>query len=439
MDNAVDDVDFSLPSSRLGCARCDLELTTVRRYLDGLSYENVNDVEVRASLRASLGFCTHHAWQYFDVTHDSLGVAIIYRDILGMVLAELRILARDSPVSHLLRRFTPSPGSRDHAVHQAVRMLRPRAPCPACQALALAVAERGHRTAYLCLPHLRAAALSGSLGGTSLSAAWAQSMRRLRRLASDEAVRGRHEQRGWNATSPRGSVLDLAETAFGKPGIVNIRPGPAREIAEDVGPELLSGDTLALVSEGEGCLVCAWLRHEVTRLLDASEQSFPEYIARLIEAGDLCTGHAWLALEMNGGVAEARRHPLLLSHLGLLERHASSPASFRNCRVCSVVARRGQAYCTALRGLVDEEILCPIPAAQGFLCLPHFLHTIEGARADTAVELARRAVSALQQLHTDLSEYIRKEDYRFQGEPKGKEQFAPVRALATIAGPRWLD
>src|SRR5579884_1845344 len=104
MDEPDDDVDFSLPSTRLGCARCELELTTVRRHLDGLSYENVNDAEVRAGLRASRGFCAHHAWQFLEVTRDSLGAALIYRDILGVVLSELQALASSDPVSHLLRR-----------------------------------------------------------------------------------------------------------------------------------------------------------------------------------------------------------------------------------------------------------------------------------------------------------------------------------------------
>jgi len=38
----------------------------------------------------------------------------------------------------------------------------------------------------------------------------------------------------------------------------------------------------------------------------------------------------------------------------------------------------------------------------------------------------------------DLDEYIRKNDYRFRGEPRGEEQRSPWRAVAMVAGARGL-
>jgi hypothetical protein len=150
-----------------GCALCRLEQDHVQRYLDGFMYEDVTDVDLRAKMRAAQGFCRQHAAQAIRV-RDSLGLAIIYQDILSNVNKEMRQFVSDVwlPTSSFLRR-EPSAGKR------LARHITARRSCPACavrnemseaglKTLATHVADSELGAAFqasdgLCLPHLRRA------------------------------------------------------------------------------------------------------------------------------------------------------------------------------------------------------------------------------------------------------------------------------------------
>lgn len=70
------------------CPICYLTKVAVKRYLDVLSYETVNDPQERAKLTAAGGFCNRHAWQWFSL-NDALGTALIYQDVAKLVAAKL--------------------------------------------------------------------------------------------------------------------------------------------------------------------------------------------------------------------------------------------------------------------------------------------------------------------------------------------------------------
>lgn len=140
---------------RPGCPACHAANRAAWRYLDALLWEFVNDPETRARLRANHGFCRTHALMALSVASAqgaSLGMAIIYEDILRHTAEELRAAAAPR------RR---QPGSRPHAVRR----------CTACetaeQAAAnalgvLAAAAEGSEPSRairepgrgLCLPHV---------------------------------------------------------------------------------------------------------------------------------------------------------------------------------------------------------------------------------------------------------------------------------------------
>jgi len=73
---------------RPGCPVCRLLEQRVHSYLDSLFYESVNDPSVRRRLRGALGFCRNHALRALNLG-DSLGVAIIYEDLLQLVARQL--------------------------------------------------------------------------------------------------------------------------------------------------------------------------------------------------------------------------------------------------------------------------------------------------------------------------------------------------------------
>lgn len=61
------------------CAMCDLEIRDVRRYLESILYEYVNDAGVRKDLIRSRGYCHRHAHMLLELG-DGLGTAILYHE-----------------------------------------------------------------------------------------------------------------------------------------------------------------------------------------------------------------------------------------------------------------------------------------------------------------------------------------------------------------------
>ena len=162
-----------------GCPVCSLAQRAVRRHLEQVIYDSVNDPPTRARLRESLGYCYDHAWQLTQAGASTpLGVAFIYRDLLNTVTKVLEEGGYERPS----RRFTFSQvvetvdrNKPSVFTQTAVQHLTPQKPCPACDhrdnmttlyAIALmdALAENDARlresleaTDGLCVPHLRRA------------------------------------------------------------------------------------------------------------------------------------------------------------------------------------------------------------------------------------------------------------------------------------------
>jgi hypothetical protein len=74
--------------STAGCAVCAIAARTVRRYLESLSWELVNDPDSRQRLRDSMGFCAAHARELGTVAGPA-AVAILYEDLLRAFEREL--------------------------------------------------------------------------------------------------------------------------------------------------------------------------------------------------------------------------------------------------------------------------------------------------------------------------------------------------------------
>jgi hypothetical protein len=113
-------LEEALREHRHGCAICRLVDQTGRRYLDNLLYEMVNDPEVQAEFRASLGFCSRHAYMMLGMG-NGLGTSILYRAASRELLKRLsQISASPSPQVSLrtvlgrrsrMRRAFPEPGT----------------------------------------------------------------------------------------------------------------------------------------------------------------------------------------------------------------------------------------------------------------------------------------------------------------------------------------
>jgi len=90
-----------------GCPVCRCLLADSRQYLEALLYEHVNDPDTRRRLRAAWGFCNHHTWMLREISDSAFGSAIIYEDMLRVVIRrfERRGRGRDPESPSRWRRF----------------------------------------------------------------------------------------------------------------------------------------------------------------------------------------------------------------------------------------------------------------------------------------------------------------------------------------------
>jgi hypothetical protein len=103
-----------------GCPVCRVVRQAEQRYLWGYLYEQVNDPHSREEFIAARGFCADHA-RALLAFHDVLGVAILYRHLVGELTAALERAA--AAVARTPRGAAP----------RVAAALAPVAVCPACR------------------------------------------------------------------------------------------------------------------------------------------------------------------------------------------------------------------------------------------------------------------------------------------------------------------
>jgi hypothetical protein len=202
------DVQHAL--ARPGCAVCHLTHRTVTRFMKALSYEQVNDLELRELLRASRGFCPPHAQRWLHMTGNVLGTAIIYTDA---ITAALRAL--DSPPGRSMLSALRS--SRAHESPACVACTAEQdAADRFVDALVDALGDASVSAALaasdgLCLPHTRRAAeRAGRRADPIVARAREHGQRLLAELAEvirKEDYRFQHEPKSdTDRTAPRRAV-----------------------------------------------------------------------------------------------------------------------------------------------------------------------------------------------------------------------------------------
>jgi hypothetical protein len=384
-----------------GCVVCRLAARSVRRYLEALAFESVNDLGLRAQLRRSRGFCNLHAWQVLDEAREPFGAGIIYRDVLNACASALAA----GDVAGLAGGDCVACQARDASARRYVDALVDHAN----------EAELGRRIEQgggLCWRHF---ALALARGGRGLRALARAELAALERVADPS----------WRPDRAVAAV----PTAGVRAGNAAPRRAPDEATADPlvalvVGLRGVHGLTSER-SEWDECFVCRVARAAVA----AAPTPAP--------ATELCARHAWLAVDKVGAApvraalapALARLRARLDSAADDLARAESvgvGPLSFATPaarRARAELARRlavdhGCAHCLAQRAA--EEAADPPDDAP--LCHPH----LRGASPAT--------LDHWRALVRDLDDYIRKNDYRFRDEPRGPEQRSPWRAVAAVAG-----
>ncbi len=433
-----------------GCPLCRLASGAVAWYTDMLSYEAVNDPGVRARLRAARGFCNYHAWRFAADLRNAPGRAMIYRDLLGVLLA-------------ILRR---GPGAQGEH-------LLPTGECPACRSLAQAtgryldtllahLGEEELRSRYqassgLCLPHLRLA------------------LRRTRRTDEVELLLGVATRWAWSLRVASrdglaGHTRAVVAGAVGLPGIslpepsddVGAKHWPTDAVrADSACRPMLRPYPVAADADDGACPVCrAAVVAAEARLL-----SLPgEVKAAGREPGPalgLCSPHAWRSLELLAPGAAARLwQPGARALKGLLAAEHDSgsrdggphdlPAGRRQAGPgaaaagalatgddCPACRAQVQAELRSVESLLREDTAAAAGQASS-LCLPHFALALRlSPQGGGRESLVMRQEIALLILRTELDEYIRKQHYLNREQP-GDEADSPWRAMARVTGAEGL-
>jgi len=391
-----------------GCALCRITRRSGARLLAEISFESVNDREVRDRLRRSRGLCSWHAWDLLDDTRDPYGAAFIYHDVLHAILVE---------------------------ADAGADITRQESPCLICDAVAAAerrnlgilledveAAElRQHLVASggLCRSHFRSALLTGGRSVVNVL----ESQREVLRGAS---------RPGW---APTGALPD--------PRTASVRAGGARHRrpADDVPAEplvlLLAGPRPMHWTAGDlnfAATRCVSCRH-------GAEAAY-EVIDRVAPGAPLCSSHLWVMLDRRGPqVARALVEPTAAALSSTIEDLGEQVVRAKTLRLGPLAIRLPAAE-QALRaiqqrvGSVADCVACKefreVARAEraGPRCRLH-LAGADRARIDESVHWWR-------ELDAEVAEYLRKSDYRFRDEVRGPEQSAPWRVVQALSGDRGL-
>jgi hypothetical protein len=220
----------------------------------------------------------------------------------------------------------------------------------------------------------------------------------------------------------------------------------------------------------QGCPVCRLEQRSVERYLDSQfyeSVNSPAWRDRLRASLGFCHEHVWLAVDQRLGDALGFAiiyRDVINSTLVRLENDIPSrtsrpsiallrriPEQVRSMVERILYALTPQKHCPAcqyrdemtritiselVKELETPEMADALQASDG-LCLPHLRLALEQVRTVSACEtLLAIHREKLEGLKTDLTEFIRKNDYQSIGEGFGREADAWLRAVGMIAGSR---
>ncbi len=188
-----------------------------------------------------------------------------------------------------------------------------------------------------------------------------------------------------------------------------------------------------LRSDAVVCTVCRAAQRETATLVDELRRE-PDKLGR-DRWSSVCATHAWLFADADDALrllveAQLQRAVEALQATYTAQRPSSPlPCDTSRCPLCVAIEEAVNAVLTNIRA---EDLV---------LCLPHFLEALmQNRRREELRTLGEKMAAMIEELEADLSELIRKSDYRFRDEPRGREANAWMRAaylFGAAAGVYW--
>ena len=215
--------------------------------------------------------------------------------------------------------------------------------------------------------------------------------------------------------------------------------------------------TLIESFEEKGCPICHLLVKSLERYLDGllyDSVNDPKTRETLRKSKGFCNTHAWRLKGLSDGLGTAIIYKDILdslcSQMGVFSAKefnqfmegvargrvlGSSKRAAGNCPACIALEGNEKMYLDVLRENINDEQFSLVYKSSDGLCLPHFLRAVKMAKSKEHRDfLVRVQAEKIEILCGELSEFIRKHDYRFSGEGYGKEADSWVRAIEMVVG-----
>ena len=181
------------------------------------------------------------------------------------------------------------------------------------------------------------------------------------------------------------------------------------------------------LSDTVACTACRVAQQATAVLVDELQRE-PGKLAR-DEWRGICATHAWFFANADDALRRLVEARLQQAVGALQATHAArrqTPSLIRGADRCPCCAAIDEAVNAVLADVKAEDLV---------LCLPHFLEALmQNRQREELRALGEKMAVMVGDLETDLSELIRKSDYRFRDEPRGREANAWIRAAYLFGG-----
>lgn len=209
-----------------------------------------------------------------------------------------------------------------------------------------------------------------------------------------------------------------------------------------------------------GCALCAVVhaseRKGIHSFLYESMMS-PSVRQKFLDGGGFCSRHFWMAKEIEeetwrgGSIAVAilcedltRQANAGLANVAVETNSRTSLFRHRevkpfvpghSCMFCQDNADKETFLADVLQELVEEPEFAK-PLERNGLCIRHGQLSLQVWKDQAKrKQLFAQLETHVSELSADLREFIRKYDYQYRGEPRGREQDSVPRALRLFVGP----
>jgi hypothetical protein len=194
--------------------------------------------------------------------------------------------------------------------------------------------------------------------------------------------------------------------------------------------------------EAEGCPVCSLMAQAVRKhaeWLMYEGVNDPGMRQKLIRSRGFCAQHGELMIEIGHPLGLALIYGDIVdsvsSSLTPARRPRTAGSSSATCPACGWAKESESQYLSAIADhFADKELRVRVFECRAF-CLPHLEKLLELLPAPEQEVLRQAALAHLSELGFELSEIVRKSEYRCE-EPWGPEGNAWKRAVRKISGRR---